>query len=91
MKIPPTLKIGGHTFKVDCSKKLPGDNGETDIGLCVIRICKTLTQSQKEATLIHEMFHAINPTLDNEHLGHALIDSLAEQLYQILSDNKLLK
>ena len=90
MQIPSSLKIGGHRFKVDKSKVLQGDNGETDVGICVIRISKDLTQSQQEATLIHELFHAINPTLDNEHLGHALIDSLAEQIYQILKDNKLI-
>lgn len=91
MKIPTKLKIGGHIYKVDCSKALHNFSGETDVGISLIRISKDMSQSQKEATLIHEIIHALNPTLDNEHLGHALIDSLAEQLYAVLKDNDLLK
>lgn len=51
-----------------------------------IRINKDLSQTQKESTLIHEILYFCNTTLD-----HALLDSLAEQLYQALKDNKMLK
>lgn len=90
MKIPKELKIGGHTVTVDCSKELEGMSGESDTANNKINICKTIKQSQKESTLIHEIFHFMNATLDDGD-GHRILDSLAEQLYQVLSDNKLLR
>lgn len=90
MKIPKKLKIGGHTVTVDISHVLPGLNGESITRTNTINICKTITQSQKESTLIHEIIHFLNVTLDDSTLGHALLDSFAEQLYQVLSDNKLI-
>jgi hypothetical protein len=36
--------------------------------------------------LIHEAMHFMNSSLN-----HALLDSLAEQIYQVLADNKLLR
>lgn len=50
---------------------------------------KNLPQSQKESTLIHEIIHICNTEVGSEN-HHALISSLAEQLYQVLKDNKLL-
>jgi len=89
MIIPKHLKIGGHIVKVDCSKELVDLNGEADTSTNTIYICKTLPQSQKEATLIHEIFHFLNTTLDHGE-AHRLIDSLSEQLYQVLKDNHLI-
>ena len=88
MKIPKKLKIGGHLIKVrememvddiSCSGDSSYVNGE-------IRLNRELKQSQKEASLIHEIFHFINTTIN-----HDLLDSLSEQIYQVLKDNKLLK
>lgn len=86
---PVKLKIGGHTFRVS---EVP--EGEFTDGTCgrinkdsnIISIRSTLSDSQKWTTLFHEIFHAIN----NE-LSEALTDSLAEQFYQVLKENKLLK
>lgn len=92
VKIPKKLKIGGHTIRVDSDKELHGFNGKADMETNTIQICKKLPQSQKEATIIHEIFHFLNTTFDDsEHISHSLIDSLSEQLYQVLSDNKMLK
>lgn len=91
MKLPKKLKIGGHTYKVDYSKVLDNKMGETDFDNCIINISKDMVQSQKEATLIHEIFHALNTTIGETQLGHSLLDSLSEQFYQALSDNNLLK
>ncbi len=91
MKIPKKLKIGGHEITVDCSKELPGINGESVSSQNLIRICKNLPQTQKESTLIHEVFHFLNATISATNIGHSLLDSLSEQFYQVLSDNKLLK
>ena len=84
MRIPKKLKIGGHQFKVIVKEF--DDCGKTKRTTNEMWIASDLTQSQKESTLFHEILHALN----NE-LAHPLLDSLAEQLYQVLSDNKLLK
>lgn len=92
MKIPKTLKIGGHTFKIDLKSDLKGELGSCDSVKNIIEIDSNAVQSQQEATLIHEIFHAINTTLDGGHnFSHALLDSISEQFYQVLKDNKMLK
>lgn len=92
MRIPKKLKIGGHSIKIVVGKVAEGDCGEFDVMKNQIIINKNLPQSQQEATLIHEIFHVLNTTFDNGHnFSHSLLDSLSEQFYQVLSDNKLLK
>lgn len=91
MKIPKSLKIGGHVFKIEMKKEL-NNMGSCDTSKNLIVIDADMPQDQKEATLIHEMLHAMNTTFDGGHpYTHALLDSLAEQIYQVLSDNNLLK
>ena len=91
MKIPKKIKIGGHIFKIDMSKKLPGLNGSCDYKTNTIAICKSLPPSQKEVTLFHEIFHAINSTLCDQHDMHKVVDSMSEQLYAVFKINNLLK
>lgn len=86
---PNQLKIGGHVFNV-VRANLPDKVGETDTPACTITIDSEVQPSIAGSTLIHEIFHACNSTLGESKLGHALIDSLSEQLYQVLSDNGLL-
>lgn len=88
-KLPKKLKIGGHIFSIDESKELEGANGKTFYSKNLIEIDKTLVQDQKESTLLHEIFHCMNACFDEKELGHMLLDSLSEQLYQVLKDNKL--
>ena len=84
MTIPKKLKIGAHTFKV---RVVPLDKcGELDRERMTISLDDRLHESQRGATLFHEIFHGINNELD-----HTILDSLAEQLYQVFSDNDLLK
>jgi hypothetical protein len=90
MKIPNKLKIGGHTYTVEQKSELE-NMGETHYKKCKILIDSTMSQSNKEATLIHEAFHVMNTTLGGSQMSHALLDSLSEQMYQFLSENKLLK
>lgn len=90
MQIPTQLKIGGHTVEVKITNA--GDaNGLALHNKSEIHISEDLPQSHKEAALLHEVMHFLCPTLGDEHLGHSLQDSLSEQLYQVLSDNDLLK
>lgn len=89
MKIPTHLKIGGHNIKV-MLKELPEDiAGASDVHKNEIHINSRLPQSQREASLIHEIFHFLNWTFDSQPLGHALLDAFAEQFYQVLTDNKM--
>ena len=89
MNIPKKLKIGGHIYKV-IFKKLEEKLGETNHAKCEIVIDNTSGKSQQEATLIHEIFHTINGTMSESTLSHCLLDSLSEQFYQVLKDNKLI-
>ena len=86
MKIPSRLKIGAHTFEVRVEDNWPG-KGDT-VGLCdreknTIHVDSKLAQSYQWSTLLHEILHAINSEID-----HAILDSLAEQLNQVLCDNQ---
>lgn len=83
MKIPKTLKIGGHTVPIKILPALPAD-GYYVHDSSHIELRKELNSSMKEQTLLHEIFHAINSELD-----HPLMESLSQQLYQVLKDNKL--
>lgn len=83
--LPKKLKIGGHIVEVKL-QKLHETNGEFDSETNIITISSEITDSQKESTLIHEIFHVMNTSVD-EGYGHALIDSFAEQIYQVLKDN----
>ena len=77
MSIPKNLKIGGHQIKVLIKPMWKGGDNE-------IWIKAELSDTQMESTLVHEILHGINSTLD-----HVVLDSLSEQLYQVLKDNKL--
>jgi hypothetical protein len=93
MKIPKTLKIGGHKIKVNLGKSSPHEDavGKWDVDSNTIWIDADLPQSQKEVTLIHEILHAVNNTFSDNPIAHSLVESISEQLYQVLSDNKLLR
>jgi len=84
MKIPKKLKIGGHIVSIRLSDDIE-DNGFSDSQRNEIVLNKKLPQSQLEATLIHEIFHFLNTTIK-----HDLLDSLSEQFYQVMKDNKLI-
>lgn len=79
-------------FKV-VEKELKNTCGETDLTKLEIKIDSKLQPSIKMSTLFHEVIsHCINTTFTGEsHLAHSLMDSVSEQLFQVLSDNHLLK
>ena len=96
MTIPKKIRIGGHTVKIvfgiindDMGK---GELAETNYENNTITIDSRLARSQQESALIHEIFHLLNGTFNSSsNYAHALLDSLSEQFYQVLSDNKLLR
>lgn len=82
------LKIGGHKYRVEYtnnSNKLDSDKtGAVDRKKGVIYIDKNLIQSEREATLLREIIHCINSKM-----GETEVEALAQQLYQVLKDNRL--
>lgn len=92
MKIPSKVKVGGIWYKVIIAEhwfEHESADGETfydNVNGNTIYIRKSLSQEAKEVTFLHEVIHCMNATIN-----HEFIDSFAEQMYQFLSDNKLLK
>lgn len=82
MKIPRKIKIGGRTIKVkyEVMKSL----GEARFEKNEIVLKKGMTREAQEATFIHEILHHMNSTM-----SHALLDSLAEQIYQVFKHNNM--
>ena len=101
MKIPKTIKIGGHEVLVNSdskrfSKDLELDDlcGKTFIGSEVILINRhTICRSQQEESFLHEIIHHIlfHAGWNDETINEQLVQSLAAGLYQVLKDNNLLK
>lgn len=81
------LKVGGHQFTVlyvPDSKLGDGDScGMCDRDTNTIYINSNLAKSQQEVTLLHELFHAMNWELSEE-----MLESLSQQIYQVLNDNR---
>ena len=88
--MPKELKIGGHTWKVKLEKLGDDDLGSTDWNTLTITISNEIPLDLQYSSLLHEIMHAMNSTLGSTDMGHALLDSLSEQLYQTLHDNGLL-
>jgi Zn-dependent peptidase ImmA (M78 family) len=88
MKFPKSLRIGGHTIKVTLCDLPDGIDGEFSTDRNEIRINSKLPKSQRDVSLLHEIMHALNSEFDKD-LQHIILESLSQQLYQVLSDNKL--
>lgn len=83
------LKIGGHTFDI-IQAVLKDDLAETDFDTARITLHSLSTRTIKESSLIHEILHVLNPTMDSTDDGHRILESLSEQLYQVFRDNLLI-
>lgn len=85
MIFPKKLKIGGHTIKLSVHNNTvnnaDGSWCSEDNEIC---IKKSLPMSQKEVTLIHEILHCANNSMDE-----VKVEFLAQALYQAIIDNKL--
>ena len=92
MKIPKRIKIGGHWFTIEYSN---GDKGFRDSRFKgswnnIIVLNKGLKQSKRESVLLHEIIHEISWQNDLD-LKEETVSTIAEGLYQVLVDNKLLR
>ena len=99
MKIPKTLKVGGHIYKIIDGyvfRERTDIHGQCDHSNLEIRLCRfdlsgKFAESKVECDFIHEMLHAIDNTYNGAQLKEEDVVRLAEGLYQVLTDNGLLK
>lgn len=87
MKFPCHLKVGGHTIKV-VLEDLKNDFGVFSPETNTITIDKSLPENQRKVTLLHEILHVLNSEF-GKGTPHIFIESLAQQMYQVLHDNRL--
>lgn len=97
MKIPNKIKIGAHVYTVETSKSLGvKDNyGKAEMESLEIFIREDIPQSLKEETLLHEIMHQIrqlnNLDVKDEEEEERIVQIMSHGLYQVLTDNNLLK
>lgn len=86
--IPDILKIGGHTINVEY-RELQDDNAQFDWETNTITISSKLPLDQQQSAFLHECFHVMVTSWGDGDFGHIFLDSLSEQLYQLLKDNDI--
>ena len=77
------IKIGGLVYKIEY-KDLEEEMGKTYYSKQLIEIDNNQTKEQQELTLWHEIWHA-----KNNQRSEVEVESLAQDVYQIIKDNKL--
>lgn len=86
MKIPETIKVGGHKVRIERVMQIEEGRsvGQWEPKKNLIMIDKSIPQSQMEVTLLHEIMHALNIALPEQD-----VEFLSQGLYQVLVDNQL--
>ena len=101
MKLPKTIKIGAHNYKIEFPHEF--DDGSTS-GQCnpsanLIRVADSDVNGPRSdsavlVTIVHEVLHAIdfatNRLVFLGEEGEDLADAFAEMIAQIIIDNKWL-
>ena len=89
MKIPKTVKVGGHTYEIKYASDLVRDDNQLGV-MCWQRGEMLLESRQSESSLattfLHEMLHAIDRHYNSRRLSEEDTDRLSEGLFQALSD-----
>lgn len=95
MRIPRTVKLGNHEFKVIYKKTIrhPGKNGEECYGLCdydshVIYLQRGMHPSKKSEVFFHECLHAIDELFDLR-LGEKKVNLLAVTVMAWIKNNRI--
>lgn len=94
--IPPHVKVGPHTYKVEVAKPSGLSHEEygcTDIGRTTISLAPGMSASMQRDTLLHEVLHAVLDATGWAHrLGNKkeeeLVRALAPALLTFLRDNR---
>jgi len=99
LKIPNTLRVAGHDYKVFFDDKYlakEGLFGQCDFVSQKIRLAKhaykkARTKSDIMRTLYHEILHAIDGHYNSYSLSEKEVDRISNGLYQVLADNFTVK
>lgn len=88
-KLPKTVKIGGHTISITQKSGLE-NMGEYEREKGLITLEKDMDQSQKAATLLHEILHVIltemHPKLPAQ-TEEGVVTALEVGLFAFIKDN----
>ena len=92
MKIPNSLKIGGHTYQVILRNREKED-GNSNLGSCNNHLHKIwldteVSNTLQEETFLHEIIEALNYNYQLE-MSHQTITILTTIFYQVLKDNDI--
>lgn len=86
MFIPDKIKIGAHIYKIKQVDGMLDNANKNSEKEHLILLNERLCETEKEVTLFHEIFHAIN-----SEMSEATVEFLAQGIYQVLRDNNMLK
>ncbi len=92
MRIPRTLKVGGHKYKVMLNHKftkkenLVGQARHMDLE---IRLQKNVNKKKLEEIFLHEVIHCVDNVWNSQKMNERMVDNISEGLYQVLTDNKI--
>lgn len=99
MRIPKQLKVGGQVYEVIYPyvfMERASIGGLADHVTNTIRIAALgdagapYAKENIEEAFIHELLHCVDVVYNNHGLDEVVVTRLAEGLYQVLKDNKLL-
>ena len=89
MKIPEKIRVGGHIYTIEYSKDLVRDDNRLG-QVCWQKMLVLLEENQAWSSLVvsflHETLHLIDKHYNNKALTEDEVDSIAEGLFQVLSD-----
>ena len=89
MKLPTKLRVLGHDIlvkRVNVGLSMTRNIGEYDADHAVITVKMGLETSVEDATILHEVIHAIDNTL-NLDMSEEQVTGVAQGIFQFLADN----
>lgn len=87
IKVPKTIQIGAHSYKIFLDKHLTesNDGGEIIFADFLILVNPTRVGSRRLVGLLHELLHGVDHTYNNFATGEGEIWGLAEGMAQVLT------
>jgi len=100
MRIPKRLKVGGHLYQVTVGHQFRENDNLVGQARKVEGLILLAThvpggapclRSQIEETFVHELLHIVNSIYNADGLDEKTVTRLSEGLYQVLTDNRMLR
>ena len=89
MKIPESIKVGGHTYSIVFTDQLwmrEGNLGQARHNMeQLIQLEPNLHPEQVNVSFWHEVLHVVDRVYNNNQLGESSVDCISEGLFQVLS------